>query len=161
MQTSIPAMTVMVNRSISPERVLRSMGRVLHVDSSVVATMPRGGGGIAAVTVVFFNLGFIANSESVAQEYDRRFLIPDPYALIAVNLANPGLVDTFSNGTQWQDNQGFWCFVNFTVTDGKRVVNAYRRMIDWYDDWYFGGVRKSDGLPGRSLENRRSRPPGW
>ena len=132
--------TVKVNRSRSPKEMVVALNRAEYTDNSVVKAIPRGEGD--EVMVEFFKLDKYVSDDALALEYQKRGLTPDPYALAAVNEADPAFADEHPNGTHWKDENGNWCFVAFDRHGGKRSVGVNRRNRDWRDHWWFGGVRK-------------------
>ncbi len=131
---------VKVNRSRTPKEVLKATGRAQYVTDSVVKAMPRGEGDEADVH--FFKLGRYVNDADLAKEYELRGLKADPYAQAAVNEDDPAFADDHLNGTHWKDADGNWCFASFYRWHGERRVRVHRLDCSWYDDWWFGGVRK-------------------
>ena len=132
--------TVKVNRSRSPKEMVAATNRTEYTDNSVVKAIPRGEGD--EVTVEFFKLGKYVSDDDLAREYEKRGLTPDPYALAAVNEADPAFADEHPNGTHWKDENGNWCFVAFRRYDGRRDVSVDRNRSGWRDHWWVGGVRK-------------------
>lgn len=133
---------VKVNRSRSPQETLDATGRSQYVDSEVVATMPRGEG--EEVDVYFFpNKRQLSNAE-LEGLFNLLRLKPDPYALAAVNEADPAFADNCPNSTPWRDAGGNWCCIAFDrwACSGERDVRVERRDIDYIADWLFGGVPK-------------------
>ena len=134
---------VSVNRNRTPQEVLDATKRAQYTDKSVVATMLSGGAGIQeSVEVVFFKLGRYISNADLEREYEERGLKPDPYAQAAVNEADPAFADEHPNGTHWKDANGNQCFVAFGRFGGGRDLHVDRRVLDWGDNWWFGGVRK-------------------
>ena len=135
--------TVKVNRSLTPQQVLDATKRRQYTNSAVVATMPSNGTGVQKnVTVEFFKLGEHVSDDQLAEAYEERGLVPDPYAQAAVNEADPAFADQYPNGTHWKDVDGNWCCAAFSRDDGERSVFVYRSVFVWGDDWWLGGVRK-------------------
>lgn len=143
--SSIIVRYVKVDRSRTPQAVLKATGRRLYTTDSVVATMPRGTGDEAEVH--FFKLdlsergGWISDAD-LDKEYELRGLNPaDPYSQAAVNEANPAFADDHPNGTHWRDADSKWCFATFSQWDGGRGVGVGRARA-WRVNWWFAGVRK-------------------
>lgn len=139
---SIIAEEVTVNRDRTQQQALDATGRRQYTDSSVVATMPRGGIGTETVTVEFFNLGRSASDDEVDRELEKRHLVSDPYAVAAVNEADPAFADKYPNSTHWKNANGKWFFAAFDCVVGGRIVGVYRSDDDWDGCWWVGGVRK-------------------
>lgn len=135
---------VAVNRVRTPQEAIGATGRNQYVTDSVVGTMPRGDGEEAEVH--FFNLGRYVNDLELDKEYELRGLKPaDPYSLAAVNEDDSAFADEHPNGTHWKDANGKWCYAAFSRwRDERRVLVAHVRRYDrdWYDDWWFAGLRK-------------------
>ncbi len=133
---------VKVNRTQSPKEVLKATGRNQYLADSVVAKMPKGEGD--ETEVFFFKLGRQINDNDLEKEYELRGLKPaDPYSLAKVNEEDPAFADIRPNATHWKDADGKWCFADFhRWSDGERYVRVFRRDDDWYDRWWFAGVRK-------------------
>jgi hypothetical protein len=133
--------TTKVNRARTPQQVLDATGRKQYTNSDVVATMPRGEGSEAEV--IFFKLGRYVSDNELEKEYELRGLKPaDPYSLAAVNEADPAFADGHLNCTHWQDVNGKWCFSAFDRWGGERSLGVRRLDSDWYDGWWFAGLRK-------------------
>jgi len=134
---------VRVDRTRTPKKAIKATKRAEYMDDSVVKTMPACGDGASnEVEVVFFNLGRVVNDNDLAAEYEKRGLKPDPYAVAAVNEADPSFADEHHNGTHWKNADGNWCFVAFDRYGSGRHVQVFRSVKDWRGDWWFGGVRK-------------------
>lgn len=133
---------VSVNRTRTPQEVLKATGRRQYVTDAVVKTMPQGEGEEAEV--VFFKLGRYVNDADLEKEYELRGLKPvDPYSLAAVNEADPAFADEKPNATHWKDSSGKWCYAAFNHWYGhERYVSFNRHEVDWHDHWWFAGLRK-------------------
>ncbi len=139
--SNLIARHVVVNRTRTPMEAIEAAGRNKYLNDSVVATMPRGESGEA--DVIFFRLGRDVSDANLDKEYDLRDLKPaDPYALAAVNEADPAFADNHPNSTHWKDVDGNWCYAAFRRWRGKRSVDVYRNDRDWLGDWWFAGLRK-------------------
>ncbi|HDQ23089.1 MAG TPA: hypothetical protein ENN28_03935 [Candidatus Uhrbacteria bacterium] len=134
---------VRVDRTRTPKKAIKVTNRVEYTDDSAVESMPAQGKGVEQdVEVVFFNLGRLVNDNNLAAEYEKRGLKPDPYAVSAVNEADPSFADEHPNATHWKDADGNWCLVAFDRSGSGRDVNVRRSGNDWLGSWWFGGVRK-------------------
>lgn len=130
-------------RNRSPRQVLAATNRVPYADEADLATMPSGGDGVEEnVKVEFFMLGCRVSDDELVREYEERGLTPDPYAVAAVNEADPAFADKYPNGTHWQDANGKWCSMFFGHYIGKRHVVVDHDDEGWPDSRWFGGVRK-------------------
>ncbi len=133
--------TVTVDRTRSPQAVLDATGRRQYTDRTVVDAMPKGEG--ATAEVFFFRPGRYVSDADLDKEFDLRGLKPvDPYALAAVNEADPAFANEHPNATHWKDDKGQWCYATFNRWDGGREVCVYRHDSDWHDSWWFVGVCK-------------------
>lgn len=131
---------VTVDRTRSPQDAIAATGRNQYVNENVVAMMPRGEGDEA--DVIFFKLGRSVSDADLDKEYALRGLEPiDPYALAAVNEADPAFADEHPNGTHWKDADGNWCYIAFGRWRGVRVF-VRRDDGGWDDGWSFAGRRK-------------------
>ena len=134
---------IRVDRTRTPKETIKATNRAEYTDNSVVKTMPAGGDGAEnEVEVVFFKLGRYVSDNDLAAEYEKRGLKPDPYAVAAVNEADPSFADDYYNSTHWKNADGNWCYVAFYRGDNERRVHVDRGDGDWVADWWFGGVRK-------------------
>jgi hypothetical protein len=132
---------ILVDRTLSPEQVLEATGREQYTDRDLVKGMPRGSG--KEIDVYFFNIERWICGDDLEKEYEQRGLIPaDPYALAAVNIADPAFADDHPNGTHWKDTAGKWCFAAFARWNRERGVSVDRYVDGWYGIWWFAGVRK-------------------
>lgn len=132
---------VSVNRSRSRQEAIRATNMAEYLDDGVVATMPQGEGDTAAVH--FFKLDRYISDDDVEKEYALRGLKPaDPYALAAVNEADPAFADEHPNCTHWKDAHGNWCYAAFDRWCDERSVDVYRSGDRWIDHWWFAGVGK-------------------
>ncbi len=132
---------VKVNRSRLPQEMLDATGRAKYLNDSVVEGIPRGEGN-EEVTVEFFKLGRYVSDNELEKEYTKRGLTPDPYAVAAVNEADPAFADEHPNGVHWKDENGRWCYITFDRYYDGRSVGVYLVGDDWFGSWWFGGVRK-------------------
>ena len=133
-----------VNRTQTGQQVLDAIGRKQYTDRKVVDSMPKVEG--EEVEVKFFKLdlsnrGGVISDDDLAKEFQLRSITPDPYAVAAVNEADPAFADEHPNATHWKDSKGKWCYIAFRRwSDGERVVVVYRRAYVWDGHWWFGGV---------------------
>lgn len=127
-----------VVRSRSPLQVVDATKRAKYISEDVLATMPKGKGN--KKKVVFFKENKFISPEDLVRKFKDLRLEPDPYALAAVNEADPEFADTYPNCTQWKDGEGNWCYIAFGRYGGERYVDVDRNDHDWHDDWWFGGV---------------------
>ncbi len=134
--------TLTVNRTRSAKEALTATGRVQYVTDSAVTEMPNGTA--EEVEVLFFNLGRTVSNVELGKEYELRGLKPaDPFTLAAVNEADPAFADEKTNGTQWKNAKGKYCFAAFgRWSVGKRVVLVHQDDDAWDGSWWFAGVRK-------------------
>ncbi|OGI78609.1 hypothetical protein A3C57_00010 [Candidatus Nomurabacteria bacterium RIFCSPHIGHO2_02_FULL_33_12] len=131
---------VKVNRNQFPKEAINATGRVQYVNDSVLAEMPHGKG--EEVKVYFFKISRQISCADLEKEYELRDLKPDPTAQTKVNEDDPAFADTYPNGSQWKDKNGKLCFSTFNRYDDERYVLVSRDDNDWYDHWWFAGVRK-------------------
>lgn len=132
---------VSVIRSRTREETIRATDRAEYLNDSVVATMPQGEGDTAAVH--FFKLDRYVSDADVEREYELRGLKPaDPYALAAVNEADPAFADEHPNCTHWEDENGNWCYAAFYRRDDDRFVFVDRNDGWGGVGWWFAGVGK-------------------
>ena len=132
---------VSVNRDHSPQGILDATSRKQYTNSDVVAAMPKGKGGKAEV--VFFKLGHYVSDNDLEKEYELRGLKPaDSYSIAAINEVDPTFADEHPNTTHWKDTNGNWCYIGFRRWNDRRYVYVYRRAYNWYDSWWFAGLRK-------------------
>ena len=132
-----------VDRTRNPQQVLDATGRRQYTNKAVVATMPSRGTGVEEnVTVEFFPISKNASDDEVARMFEDRGLKDDPYAVSAVNEADPAFADKYPNGTQWKDADDNWCYAAFNRNGDERYVYVCRDDYDWQDYWWLGGVRK-------------------
>lgn len=120
---------------------IRLSGRQFYGDQSVVAAMPRAT--VARGKIHFFQVGRFVRPEEFALEHEKRGLIPaDPYTLAAFNGANREFADTHSNGTQWYDAAGKFCYARFILWNNKRRVYVRRHDNIWNDRYWLAGFSK-------------------
>lgn len=133
--------TIHVNRTLSAKEALKATGRKQYVNDGVVKTMPQGKG--AEVEIVLFKIGRQVSCAELDKEYELRGLNPaDTYSLCAFNEANPSFADEHPHGTQWKDKDGKYCFATFSRFYDERNLNVNQNYIDWFDCWWFAGLRK-------------------
>lgn len=135
---------VKVNRHLEPARVIDATGRVKYVNDDVLMSMPNAGEG--EEDVFFFKLGKYVSVDELDREYERRGLVPDPYAQAQANADDPAFADEHPNGGQWRDSKGRACYIAFSRRGDERYVRVDRNGHDWDDYWWFGGVRKPQTL---------------
>ena len=134
---------VKLDRTRTPEQVLKATGRTRYLIDDVVRDMPKGAG--EETEVIFFKIGRTVSDNDLDTEYELRGLVPaDPYSLAAVHEDDPAFADEHPNGTHWKDKDSKWCFAAFSRwSDVQRCVDVRRRDGGWNDRWWFAGVRKS------------------
>ena len=132
---------VKVDRSRDPQAAISATKRAEYTNSEVVSRMPQCEG--EEVDVYFFPLKRTTNVSDFQKALDNHGLKPDPYAIMAVNEADPAFADTHPNATQWVDEEGHHCSVAFYRWGDEREVTCFRYERAWRDGWWVGGVRKS------------------
>ena len=138
-----------VDRTLTRQQVLDASGCEQVIDQEdVVATIPCGEG--EEVEVVFFKPdpeafenGVISDA-ALEKEYEKRGLLPDPYAQCKVNGDDPDFAGLNMNGCQWKDENGNYCRMHFYPFPGGNRVRVRRMRNGVWDEglWIFGGVRK-------------------
>lgn len=109
-----------------------------YVGEASASSAPRGvEGGI--VTLHLFNLDLEVDNETLAAEFERRGLVPDPVALALLNYDEPRLFWSYPTGAHWRDRAGGWHGVKFQPGDGKPFVFVITMGI-WPSYVWFGGV---------------------
>lgn len=132
---------VPVNRTRSPNDAITATGRKMYLDDDVVKTMPNGKGD--DTETFFFNLGRFMSTDKLEKKYELHGLVPeDPYALAAINEADPAFADKYPNATLWEDEYDHWCYIAFDWWRGERGVCVNRGDNDWGGSWWFAGRRK-------------------
>jgi hypothetical protein len=140
---------VVANRTRSPQEAITATGRNMYLNDAVVATMPQGDGNEVDVVSFFkpdasaYDKNGNISDDEVAKQFELRGLKPaDPYALAAVNEADPVFADDHPNCTHWKDENGNWCYAAFGRWNGGRDVSVNRNDYDWHVRWWFAGCRK-------------------
>lgn len=131
---------VPVDYTRTPNEAIKATRRAENTDYLVVKSMPARGDGVKEVKVKFFKACQSLSSYELAAEFEKHGIEPDPYAVAAVNEADPALADKYPNATQWKDEKGNWCFISFDRGGRERHVHVHRRADDWRSYWWFGGV---------------------
>jgi hypothetical protein len=132
---------VKVNRSRNPREAIAATNRAEYLNNEAVDNMPREKG--EEEDVFFFPLKKFTGVADVQKMLDEHGLKPDPYAVAAVNEADPTFTDKYPNGTQWVDKDGKHCYLAFhRWHDDERSVLCHRDEYGWFDYWWVGGVRK-------------------
>ncbi len=128
---------VNVDRSCTPLEAFKATGRVLHLDSEVMDSVP-----VCTERVVsmsFINLGKLVRTEKLDEElaqYGKK-LICDPVALAALSIAEPDFDDSHPYCTLWRDSHGNWCMVSFSVWLGERTAEvSYCGTFCGQTDWF-------------------------
>ncbi len=127
-----------VDRTRSQNDALIATGRKLHLNESVVKTMPSARGDIEAI---FVNFGRSVDCDKLDEELSKLGLelIVDPQGLAAINEDDPAFADDHQNGTQWKDTEGRYCYVIFRAWRGVGVGQSVRC---WDGFWWFPCRRK-------------------
>jgi len=137
---------VIVDRTRTPKEALRATGcaiQAAYADDSLVENMSTCGNGIENdVKVIFFRLGRKISDKDLAVEYEKRGLKPDPFAVVAVNEADPAFTREHPNSTFWKDLNGACLSVCFGSYGLVRRVFVNRDKNEWDENWWFGGVPK-------------------
>lgn len=134
------ARTVRVDRSRAPRQMLSATGRTNLSNQEVIECIPRKRG--MKVTVEFFRFDCGRSDDELEQEFARRGLAPDPYAVAAVNEADPSLADEYPNGTYWK-RYGCGYHLDFWRDVGVRLVIVRTRRLTLQGYFWFGGVSKN------------------
>lgn len=140
--SNIIVWTVLVKYGRTPQEAINATDCYARFINDINVKIPGGGGKKRRVTVIFFRVGKCLDDDNLEKEYKNRGLIPaDPYALAAVNEANPDFAYTHHNGTHWKDDNGNWCYIFFKRSWGELHVQArcYNKKI-WERYWWFAGV---------------------
>ena len=140
---------VRVNRGRSPQEALDATGRVQYTNRSVVNSMPAATADEVEIVLLKPDLkkynGHISDDD-LEKEFASCVLGPldavDPISLASLNEDDPALADKYPNGTHWRGPKGEWNFAAFYHWNGRRKVSVDRSDCDWYDFWWFAGVRK-------------------
>lgn len=137
---------VAVIRNRSAQEALKATGRAQYTTSQVVDAMPNGENTEEEIFLFKLDLskrnGWISDND-LAKEFDLRGLKPvDPFALAALNEADPAFADGKPNTTHWKDAQGNWCCAVFGRWSVERGVGVYRNGGGWSGNYWFAGVRK-------------------
>ena len=136
---------VTVNRTRSAQDALKATGRTQIVSREVVDAMPNGEGDVVEIFLFKLDLskrGYGISDNGLAKEYELRGLKPvDPFALAALNEADPDFIEEKSNATHWKDMQGNWRVAVFHNSWGD-VVYVGRNDVAWDASYWFAGVRK-------------------
>lgn len=130
-----------VNRTRSQYEALVATGRSLHLNKSVVKTIPSATGDIEAI---FVNFGQNVDCDKLDNELATLGfeLIVDPQGLAAINEADRAFADGHPNGIQWKDSKGNYCYVVFSRWGTGPSVFMYRHGDGWGGAWWFPCRRK-------------------
>jgi hypothetical protein len=119
---------------------------IQYVNGDVLSAAPRvnyTGQDEEWVEVVLFPLKKFTSVQDVQNLITENGLTPDPQALATANEQDSSFADTHPNGTQWQDENGNFCCLDFSSWDGGRIVDCDRIEDGWRDGWFVGGSRAS------------------
>jgi hypothetical protein len=133
------------------KQLLDSLDRKQYVDEDIVDSIVP----CEFQELEFFKLSRYVTNEELSKEYETKGLVPiSPYALALYDEKYPKKMDEMGYvGTSWKNSSGEWCFAAFNHWFDGRFVRVYRYDRDWYDSWWFAGLRKtSDIEPKPSLE---------
>lgn len=132
----------LVDYTRTPQNAIKATGRVEYLNKSALETMPARGKGIQKVTVVFFEADQELSDDELAVLFANHGIEPDPYAVAAVNEADPVFADEYPNSTHWKV-KGKWYFIAFGKSSGGRDVSVCSADDDFVGTLrWFGGVRK-------------------
>ncbi len=129
-------------------QLLKDTGRTMYVNEEVATSAPQHTG-----TLEFFKLEKYITAQELADEYEKRGLIPASIvSLCEYDKTNRDDLDRMQwVCSQWKDNEDKWCFLTVRRwNDGERSVDVYRYGNDWDGRWWGCGVRKSDLGTGNS-----------
>jgi len=130
-----------VNRTQSPQEALDATGRKQYTIQSVVEAMPRGEG--ESVDLKFFELEYEPTTTELDDEYERRGLKADPFALSKHMEDDPAFADDRPVACQWDlDGNGVASYATFLRWYGERYVIVNRHDDRWPCYYRFAGVRK-------------------
>lgn len=137
---------IKVDRLRGAQKAIHDTGRVPTIDYKVVCTMPTVVDELVELVYFrpdpsMFQNGMLP-AASLALEYKKRGLVPDPRAQIDDNLAQPTFADDKPNVCLWQDEYGNYFFVVFNQAYGRRRVVVGRNDSNWDCHWWIAGVRK-------------------
>lgn len=122
-------------------QILKDTGRTMYVDEEVAKSAPMYTG-----TLEFFKLGKYMTCQELADEYEKRGLVPASIlSLCQYDKTNRDDLDKKKwVCSQWKDEKGEWCFLSVNRWRGERYVNVNRDDFEWSDIWWGCGVRKSE-----------------
>ncbi|OGY41310.1 MAG: hypothetical protein A2Y82_03815 [Candidatus Buchananbacteria bacterium RBG_13_36_9] len=135
---------VRVDRTRTPRNAINAIKGDDFVNDSLLKHMPACGEGVEKnVEVIFFRLCRATSDNELALEYEKRGLKPDPYAVAAVNEADPKFASDYPNATHWKDVEGKWVIFYIQSVFGKPCAScSCSDLVDHNIWWWFGGVRK-------------------
>lgn len=122
-------------------QILKDTGRTMYVNEEVAKSAPTYTG-----TLEFFKVGKVTTCQELADEYEKRGLVPASILSICqYDKTNRDDLDEKKYVcSQWKDNEGKWCFLAVDQWRDERHVHVYRYDNEWYGNWWGCGVRKSE-----------------
>lgn len=132
-----------IKRASAPKSIINDAGRTKYVTGSVQEDMPCCEKAGASTELVLFKIGKLISGKNLAAEYEKRGLVPDPFALAKYNQDNPEFADDHPNATQWVNKEGKHCYAAFGRWRGERSVDVCSDEDDWDGGWWFAGRRKN------------------
>ncbi len=140
-----------IDRTKTPQQLVDSVmsakGRVCHVWSDILATMPTDGPDEGEM--YFFRHRWDVSCEEQTTLLAKRGLIPHHLAQLQINIDDASFAPTYPNATQWRhDNKyfgasfGIWKHT-YSSADGHNVISVAKRMYPyfWEKKYYYGGIR--------------------
>ena len=92
--------------------------------------------------VRFFRLGYSVGLNELQIQYQLRGLKPaDPFLLAAVNKFDPTFCRDYPNGTQWRNNEGFWCTSSYGLHSSSHGTQDQKFTdFSWNNNEWFAGI---------------------
>ena len=132
---------VKVDRKRTTRQAIAATGMKRYVNPDAINAIQQGG--CEEIEVFFFRLsGNTIENDELANEYEKRGLMPDPIAQMAVHEAYPEFTAQYRHGTQWKDENGKWCFAVFEIILNEYVLNINNFRFLFGENLYNGGVLK-------------------
>ena len=142
---------ITVNRKQTIGQAIDSLGYdTKYINSDVAKTLKNKGP--KTVEVEMFTLGKEATNEEVRQEYDKRGLVADPFATIALLKKQPALLEEKKYIVVQLEGNDYIAFGRWL----ERYVYCRRLVSGWFGRWWFAGRKISKSLDSRSLGSSES-----
>lgn len=133
--------TVTVNYDQTLEEAVAAVNPDYKYINAKDKQVPRNGTGTQQVKLIMFSIGETVTQKQLDAELEKRGLVFDPMATLALGAQFPELQRTKPYASTWKDDDQYYSVCLRERGDG-RYLYVHRGDYDWVDVWSFVARRK-------------------